>query len=219
MAERAAILERIVSGGLVAIIRADSSDGLIETCRALAAGGVKVAEITMTTPNAIAAIREASAALPDMLMGVGSVVDGPTVKEAVAAGAEFVVSPVFKAEVVEASHALGKPVLAGAFTPTEILAATEAGADLVKVFPANHNGPKFFKDVLAPMPHLNLTPTGGVDLTTLEDWFAAGAKCVGVGSALVKKDLIKAAAWGELTALAEQFVAKVAAIRGAIRGA
>lgn len=213
MSDRQAILQQMIDGGLVAIIRADSSDGLIETCRALAAGGVGVAEITMTTPNAIEAIREASSVLPEVLMGVGSVLDGATAKQAIAAGAQFVVSPVFKTEVIDASHGLGKPVLAGAFTPTEILAATEAGADLVKVFPANHNGPKFFKDVLAPMPHLRLTPTGGVDLGTVKDWFAAGARCVGVGSALVKKDLIAAGDWSALTDLARRFVEAVSAAR------
>ena len=213
--DRAATLDRMAEAGLVAIIRASSERGLIETCRALADGGVTVAEITMTTPGAIEGIRAARAELGDKcLIGVGSVLDAATTRQACEAGAQFVVSPVFKREVVEAAHELGRPVLAGALTPTEILTATEAGADLVKVFPANHFGPKYFKDVLAPMPHLKLTPTGGVDLHTIGDWFAAGAVCLGVGSALVKKDLIEKQDWRGLTELARRFVDEVKAVRG-----
>lgn len=213
--DRQQIVQQMEQSGLVAIVRASSSNGLVETCRALRDGGVTVAEITMTTPGALEAIAAASKELGDScLIGVGSVTDGPTVRKAVDAGAQFIVSPVFKPEVVEASHELGKPVLAGALTPTEILAAFEAGSDLVKVFPANHFGPKYFKDVLAPMPHLKLTPTGGVDLDTVADWFAAGARCLGVGSALVKKDLIAKSDWAGLTALARRFVEAVKQARG-----
>jgi 2-dehydro-3-deoxyphosphogluconate aldolase/(4S)-4-hydroxy-2-oxoglutarate aldolase len=213
--ERSAIIERIERSGLIAIIRADSAEGLIETCRALLAGGVEVMEVTMTTPGALAAIKQATAELGEaILMGVGSVLDRDTAGQAIDAGAQFVISPVFKPEVIDASHERGKPCFAGAFTPTEVLAAFEAGSDVVKVFPANHNGPKFFKDILAPMPHLKITPTGGVDLDTIPDWFAAGARCVGVGSSLVRKDLIKAGDWDGLTKLAEQFVKAVTKARG-----
>ncbi|MFA9477880.1 bifunctional 4-hydroxy-2-oxoglutarate aldolase/2-dehydro-3-deoxy-phosphogluconate aldolase [Phycisphaerales bacterium AB-hyl4] len=212
--QRQATVQRMEQAGLVAIIRASSNQGLVDTCRALVEGGVTVAEITMTTPGALEAIRTARQELGDScLIGVGSVLDSTTVDQAVEAGAEFVVSPVFKPEVVQASHKHGKPVLAGALTPTEILAAFEAGSDLVKVFPANHFGPQYFKDVLAPMPHLKLTPTGGVNLNTVNDWFAAGARCLGVGSALVKKDLIAAQDWVGLTDLASQFVDAVKASR------
>ena len=212
--QRDQIVKRMEEAGLVAIIRADSSAGLVETCRALAAGGVTVSEVTMTTPGALEAIAAASEELGERcLIGVGSVLDGVTARRAVQAGAEFVVSPVFKREVIEASHTMGKPVLAGCLTPTEMLAATEAGADVIKVFPANHFGPRYFRDVLAPMPHLKLTPTGGVDLATVGAWFEAGAACLGVGSALVRKDLIAAGDWAGLTDLARQFVAAVKAAR------
>ena len=205
---REATVSRIESTGVVAIIRAASAAGLIDTCQALKDGGVDAMEVTMTTPGALDCIRAASDRFGDeVLVGVGSVTDRPTVEAAVEAGARYVVSPVTKAEVIEASHASGVPVFAGAFTPTEILHATELGADLIKVFPANHNGPKFFSDVLAPMPHLKLTPTGGVDLSTVGAWFAAGARCVGVGSALVKKDLIQAGDFAGITKLAEAFMA------------
>lgn len=212
--DRQQTVQRIADGGLVAIIRASSPGGLVETCQALVAGGVTVAEITMTTPGAIDAIRTASKELGDScLIGVGSVLNAATAREAVDAGAQFVVSPVFKKEVIDASHELGKPVFAGALTPTEILSAFEAGSDVVKVFPANHFGPRYFKDVLAPMPHLRLTPTGGVNLDTIPDWIAAGAVCLGVGSALVKKELIANRDWAALTDLAKQYVDAVGAAR------
>ncbi|MEM7624552.1 MAG: bifunctional 4-hydroxy-2-oxoglutarate aldolase/2-dehydro-3-deoxy-phosphogluconate aldolase [Planctomycetota bacterium] len=208
------IVKQIETVGLVAIIRANASSGLLETCRALAAGGVTVAEITMTTPGAIDAIAAARQELGDaMLVGVGSVLNADIANQAIEAGAQFVVSPIFKPEIIEQAHAHGKPCFCGAFTPTEVLLAYEAGSDVVKVFPANHNGPRFFKDILAPMPHLKLTPTGGVSLETIPDWFAAGARCVGVGSSLVRKDLIERQQWGKLTDLAKQYVAAVAAAR------
>jgi len=218
MTDRSAVVQRIEATGLVAIIRANAQTGLLEVCRALRDGGCDVMEITMTTPGALEAIAAASGELGGpagrgCLIGVGSVLDAATAKEAIDAGAQFVVSPVFKAEVIEAAHAAGKPVFAGAFTPTEILAAFEAGSDVVKVFPANHNGPRFFKDILAPMPHLKLTPTGGVDLETIEAWFEAGACCLGVGSALVRKDLIAKQDWKGLTDVAKSFGEKVAAVR------
>lgn len=213
--KREQLVQQIADAGLVAIIRADSSQGLIQTCEALAAGGVRVAEITMTTPGALDAIAAASKALGDRcLIGVGSVLSGDVARQAINVGAQFVVAPTFKAEVVEMAHSMGKPVFPGALTPTEILTAFEAGADVVKVFPANHFGPKYFRDILAPMPHLKLTPTGGVDLNTVADWFAAGAVCLGVGSSLVKKDLIAGQKWDELTALAGKFVEAVRAARG-----
>lgn len=213
--QRLKIVQHMEQAGLIAIIRAASADGLIETCRALRDGGVTVAEITMTTPGALEALERARSELGETcLLGVGSVLDADTVGQAVGAGADFIVSPVFKPEVVAAAHAHDKPVLPGALSPTEILAAWEAGADLVKVFPANHFGPGYFKDVLAPMPHLKLTPTGGVNLDTIQAWFDHGARCLGVGSALVKRELIAAQDWAGLTNLAGQFVAAVNNARG-----
>lgn len=215
MPDRHQLVQRIEETGLVAIIRANASSGLLETCRALRDGGCDVMEITMTTPGAIDAIAAANAELgASCLIGVGSVIDGETAKEAIDAGAQFVVSPVFKEEVIHAAHALEKPVFAGAFTPTEILAASEAGSDVIKVFPANHLGPQFFRDILAPMPHLKLTPTGGVNLDTVADWFHAGACCLGVGSALVNKHWMAEGKWDQLTDLAEQFAHEVKRARG-----
>ena len=203
---RNAIMSRIETTGLVAVIRADNPTQLVDVCKALAAGGVDVAEITMTTPGALKAIEQAANALgDDCLVGVGSVLDTETARAAILSGAQFVFGPTLNLDVIEMAHRYDKPVVPGALTPTEILAAWQGGADMVKVFPANHFGPKYFKDIKAPMPQVKLTPTGGVDLNTTADWLKAGAACLGVGSALVKKDMIKAGDWAGLTALAKQY--------------
>lgn len=210
MPSRLEILNDIESTGLVAIIRADSSAQLIDLCRALVDGGVTVAEITMTTPGALDAIAAASDKLAGQCMiGVGSVLDPETARLAILAGAQFVVSPTTNFDVIEMAHRYDKPIIPGALTPTEILSAWEGGADVVKVFPANHFGPRYLKDVLAPMPQLKLTPTGGVTVDTVKDWLDAGACALGVGSALVKKDLIQSGDWKSLTQLAEQFTQAV----------
>ncbi len=203
---RLATLARIETTGIIAVIRADSSDELVNVCKALADGGVEAAEITMTTPGALEAITAARKALGDRcVIGVGSVLDAETARLAIIAGAQFVFAPTFNPSVIEMAHRYDKAVVPGAMTPTEILAAWQAGADMVKVFPANHFGPKYFRDILAPMPQLKLTPTGGVDLETAADWLKAGAVALGVGSSLVKKELLKNKDWPGLTKLARQF--------------
>jgi 2-dehydro-3-deoxyphosphogluconate aldolase/(4S)-4-hydroxy-2-oxoglutarate aldolase len=211
---RQEIVKRIVQAGLVSIFRADSPAGVVDAAKALVQGGVNVFEVTMTTPNALEAIAMARKALGDSaLVGVGSVIDAETARRAGEAGAQFVVSPVFKPEVIAASHQAGMPAMPGCLTPTEILTATQAGADVVKVFPADHFGPSFFKNVLAPLPHLKLMPTGGVKLDNVGEWFAAGAVALGVGSALVKKEFLKNQDWAGLTQLARQFAAAVVKAR------
>lgn len=208
-------ITRMEQSGLVSVIRADSAEQLVDVCKALAEGGADIAEITMTTPNALDAIHKASEALGDScLVGVGSVLDPETARSAILAGAKFVFGPTLNVDVIKMAHRYDRPCVPGALTPTEILTAFENGADMVKVFPANHFGPKYFKDVLAPMPHLKLTPTGGVDLTTAKDWLTAGAACLGVGSALVRKDLIRDKNWKELTNLAKQFKQIIDEFRG-----
>jgi 2-dehydro-3-deoxyphosphogluconate aldolase/(4S)-4-hydroxy-2-oxoglutarate aldolase len=213
-AHRDRLVERIGEAGLVAIIRADSPAGLVDACKALHDGGVTVCEITMTTPNALDAIALARKTFGDaMLVGVGSVTDEETVERAVGAGAQFVVSPVTVERVILACHMQGVPTMPGAMTPTEIWQATRMGADVVKVFPANHFGPTYFKDVLAPLPQLKLMPTGGVTRDNVGQWFAAGAVALGVGSSLVKKDLLKAGDWKGLAAEAKAFTDAVKAAR------
>jgi len=203
---RTATLARMESTGLIAVIRADSPTQLVDVCKALREGGADIAEITMTTPGALDAIAAASEALgDDCVIGVGSVLDAETARAAILAGADFVFAPTLNVDVIQMAHRYDKPCVPGALTPTEIITAAAHGADMVKVFPANHFGPKYFKDLLAPMPHLKLTPTGGVDLDTAADWLNAGACALGVGSAMVKKDLIRQGDWSALTALARQF--------------
>ena len=214
MNDRLATLDRLVKTGVVAVIRADSGDQLVNVCRALGAGGVSACEITMTTPGALEAIAQASRELGDAaLVGAGSVLDAATARAAILAGARFIFSPVLSLEVIEMAHRYDCVAVPGALTPTEILTAWSAGADVVKVFPANHFGPQYFKDIHGPMPQVKLTPTGGVDLTTAADWIKAGAVAIGVGSSLVKKDLITGAKWDDLSALAKKFVDIVAAAR------
>jgi 2-dehydro-3-deoxyphosphogluconate aldolase/(4S)-4-hydroxy-2-oxoglutarate aldolase len=205
--------DRLCDKGIVAIVRANSSGQLIDVAGALLAGGVDCIEITMTTPNALDVIRQCRQTVPGAMIGVGSVLNAATASAAVEAGAQFVVSPVFVPGVVAKAHELDVPVVPGCFTPTEILSATNAGADLVKVFPAGIFGPEFIKAVLAPMPHLKLTPTGGVDLTTAAAWIAAGAKTLGVGTALVTKKALAEGDFGQIESLARQYVRIVADAR------
>jgi 2-dehydro-3-deoxyphosphogluconate aldolase/(4S)-4-hydroxy-2-oxoglutarate aldolase len=215
MNDRIDTLQQLQLTGVIAVIRADSGEQLVEVCRALAGGGVRSCEITMTTPGALEAIAKASRELGDeALIGAGSVLDAATARAAILAGARFIFSPVLSLEVIEMAHRYDCVAVPGAMTPTEIFTAWSAGADVVKVFPANHFGPQYFRDLHGPMPQLRLTPTGGVDLNTAGDWIKAGAVAIGVGSSLVKKDLIAGRKWDELSALARQYVERVAAARG-----
>jgi 2-dehydro-3-deoxyphosphogluconate aldolase / (4S)-4-hydroxy-2-oxoglutarate aldolase len=214
MNDRQATLNDLFNIGVIAVIRADSGEQLVNVCRALSKGGVRACEITMTTPGALEAIAAASRALgDDALIGAGSVLDAATARAAILAGARFIFSPILSVEVIEMAHRYDCVAVPGALTPTEILTAWSAGADVVKVFPANHFGPQYLKDIHGPMPQVKLTPTGGVDLTTAADWIKAGAVAIGVGSSLVKKDLINAGKWDELSSLAKQYVDVVAKAR------
>lgn len=215
MSNRAEAVERLCRKGIIAIVRASSSEQLIDVAKALLAGGVDCIEITMTTPNALAVIQQCRQAVKGALIGVGSVLDAATARAAIQAGAQFVVSPIFGPEVIAAAHAADLPAVPGAFTPTEILNATNAGADLVKVFPGGQFGPSYLKDILAPMPHLKLTPTGGVNLNTAADWIAAGAVTLGVGAALVSKAALAQGNLAEIEHLAAQYVRTVAEARSA----
>src|SRR4051794_13760267 len=200
-------LQRVLDAGIVAVVRAPDPAGLVEVIRALAAGGVTVAEVTLTVPNALDVIRAAKAALGDsVLLGAGTVLDPETCRAALLAGAEFVVAPTLNLDVIRLCRRYDKLVMPGAFTPTEILAAWEAGADVVKVFPADVVGPAFFKAMRGPLPQVRLMPTGGVDLATAADFLKAGACCLGVGSQLVDPKLVAARAFDRLRDLAAQYV-------------
>lgn len=186
------ILSAIYKQKAVAIIRLPDSDLYEPVAEAMYNGGIRVSEITMTVPNAIPLIKKAVAnSREDMIIGVGSVTNAEMTEKAVEAGAKFVVSPVIKKEIIEKAISLDVPVMPGAFTPTEIQQAWDWGADIIKVFPADILGMKFFKAVKAPLPHLKLMPTGGVSLTNGGEWIKAGACAVGVGSALLDKEAIK----------------------------
>ncbi len=194
------IVKSLIECGAVAVIRLADSSKLIKVAEALYKGGISGIEITMTVPDAIKVIEEAAKSIGEyMNVGVGSVLNAETAQRAIDAGAKYVVSPVFKREIIETAHKNEIPAMPGAFTPTEIQNAHEAGADVVKVFPADVVGMAFFKGVLAPMPHLKLMPTGGVSLTNAGDWLKAGACAVGVGSALLDKKAIAEGNYDVLT--------------------
>ena len=209
------ILARMIDCGVVAVIRAPSDAVLPDIARALIAGGVVAIEVTMTTPNALHGIEHLRGLLGDeAVVGVGTVLDAATCQDAIHAGAQFVVSPVFNAAVVDTAKKHEIVSIPGAFTPTEILAAWNAGADVVKVFPATSLGPAYFKDLLAPMPFLKLTPTGGVEVKSTTEWIKAGAVCVGAGSSLVSKEMLAKSDWNGMTAIAKEFIQAVRKGRG-----
>jgi 2-dehydro-3-deoxyphosphogluconate aldolase / (4S)-4-hydroxy-2-oxoglutarate aldolase len=210
-------LKRLLDCGVIAVIRTDSTGHLLNIGRALLAGGVIGIEITMTTPGALAAIHSLAEKLSPQgaILGVGTVMDADTCRRAVEAGARYVVSPHFDPAVVDATRKLGAVSLPGAFTPTEILCAANAGADVVKVFPSAGLAPSYFRDILAPLPQLKLMPTGGVTPTNAGDWITAGAVCVGAGASLVPKDAVARQDWATITANARMMVASVRKARGA----
>jgi 2-dehydro-3-deoxyphosphogluconate aldolase / (4S)-4-hydroxy-2-oxoglutarate aldolase len=199
-------LRRVLDCGIVAVVRFSDPEPLVAVVEALAAGGVTVAEVTFTVPNALEVIRAARAKLGDrVLLGAGTVLDAETARAAFLAGAEFVVAPTVNVDVIRMCRRYDKLVMPGAFTPTEILTAWEAGADIVKVFPADVVGPAFFKAVRAPLPQVKLMPTGGVDLTTAGAFLDAGAVCLGVGGQLVEPKAVAARDFARVTELAKQY--------------
>ena len=195
---------------VVAVIRMKDAGRLREVVDAIAAGGVRAIEVTMTVPGAVDLIRALAPALPgDILLGAGTVTDAATARAVIDAGARYVVSPVFRPEVIAACHERDVAVAPGCFTPTEILDAHDRGADIIKVFPATALGPQYIKDVRAPLPQVKLMPTGGVTLDNAGDWIRAGAVAVGVGSALVDTRAIEEGRLEVLTANARRIVASV----------
>ena len=192
--DKMTVIDYIRRHGIIAIIRADSGEDLVRVVEAVAEGGIRCIEVTMTTPGALRCLELAAVRLSasDICLGVGSVLDAETARLAILAGARYVVSPVLAPGVIETAHRYGCPCLPGAFTPTEIFTAWEAGADMVKVFPASLGGLDYIKAVRAPLPQIPLCPTGGVDLDNLGDFVKAGVVAIGVGSNLVSKKLVQA---------------------------
>jgi 2-dehydro-3-deoxyphosphogluconate aldolase/(4S)-4-hydroxy-2-oxoglutarate aldolase len=211
---RAGIVRQIADCGVVAVIRLQDGSKLRAVVDALAGGGITALEVTMTVPRAIELIGEIAPTLPaGFLIGAGTVVDPETARAAVQAGARYIVSPVFRPAVLAASHAAGAAAMPGCFSPTEILAAWDAGADVVKVFPATALGPGYFKDLRGPLPHVKLMPTGGVSLENAGDWIRAGAIAIGVGGALVDPTLVAAGDYAAITDRAKRFVERVTTAR------
>lgn len=207
-------VREIEAGGVIAIVRFDRSEDLIQVARAVRAGGVRAIEFTMTTPNALDIIEQSAREFgQDVLLGAGTVLDPETARAAILAGAQFVVAPTLNPQVIETCRRYSKAVIPGAFTPTEILTAWECGADFVKVFPAEFGGPEYVKAVLAPLPQVKLIPVGGVSLENTGAFIKAGASAVAVGGNLVKKSAIAAKRFDELTELARSYVQAVAGAR------
>jgi 2-dehydro-3-deoxyphosphogluconate aldolase/(4S)-4-hydroxy-2-oxoglutarate aldolase len=200
--------------GVVAVIRLKDPAKLRAVVDALAEGGVRALEVTMTVPGAVGLIRELALVLPKgFLLGAGTVTTADTARAVIEAGATFVVSPVFRPDVIRVCHEHDVAAMPGCFSPTEILAAHECGADVVKVFPATSLGPQFIKDVRAPLPQVKLMPTGGVTLDNAHDWIRAGAVAVGLGSALLDAKAIDGGHFDIITANARRVLANVASAR------
>jgi len=209
------IVTALERAGIVAVIRLKEPEKLRAVVDAIAEGGVRALEVTMTVPGAVDLIRDLAPALPPgFILGAGTVLDPETATRVIDAGAQFVVSPVFRRAVIDVCHDRGVAAMPGCFTPTEILDAWDAGADVVKVFPATALGPGFFRDVRGPLPHIKMMPTGGVTLDNAGDWIRAGAVAVGVGTALLDGNAIAAGDYGVLRANAERIVANVRTAKG-----
>ena len=208
------IIDGVLNPGIVAVIRVESAAALLPICEALLAGGITGLEITMTSPDALPTIAEASKRFGDRaLIGVGTVLDPETCRAAILAGAQFVVTPVCRPAIVEMCLRYARPVVCGAYTPTEALTAHEAGADFIKLFPADGLGPKYIQNLLAPLPMLRIIPTGGVTVETAGDFLRAGCAALGVGSSLLAKEFLQNKDWAGLTARARDFVAAVSQAR------
>mgnify|MGYP000611672163 FL=1 len=198
---KASLLDQLLATEIIAIIRLSSSAYVFEFAKALQKGGIRAIEITMGTPNALEEINKLSQ-IEGVIPGVGSVLDAKTAQSAIEAGAQFVVTPVSKPEVIRMAHKYDKPILSGAMTPSEILQAYEWGADVVKLFPAANFGLSYFKALKAPMPHLPIMPTGGVTVENAAEWLENGAVCLGIGSSLINKKLIADKDFIGITAIA-----------------
>ncbi len=208
-------IQRIIDSGIIAILRSPSGAKLLDAAKAVVAGGISAVEVTMTTPGALNIIRDTKRALGDSIcMGVGSVLDSETARSSLLAGAEYIVTPVVLPDVIQLGRRYGVPVIIGAMTPTEAFTAQELGADFIKLFPADTLGPRYVKALLAPLPALQLIPTGGVTPENVGDYIKAGCVAVGAGSALVNQDLLDNGDFSKITKLAAKYVSALKKARG-----
>ena len=205
---REEISKRIVEVGIVPIVRATSSAPARQAAEAVCAGGIPIVEVTMTVPGAIELIKELVKALgAEVLIGAGTVLDAGTAQRCIDSGAEFIVAPGFDSGTVQLVKSLGKPMMAGALTPTEVIAAWSAGSDFVKIFPCGTvGGPKYIKALKAPLPQIPMIPTGGVNLNTAAEFIQAGAVALGIGGELVSAAALKSGDMKLITENARQFV-------------
>jgi len=210
------VLEKIIEEGIIPVIRVSSATEAFEVSKAIKEGGISVIEVAMTTPGAIDAIKEASQKFgQEVLLGAGTVLDPETARAALINGAKFLVSPSLNLEIIKMSNRYSAVVIPGALTPTEILTAWEAGADLVKVFPiAQVGGPAYIKAIQAPLPHIPLVPTGGVNLQNAGEFIKAGAAAIAVGGELVDKKAAAEKRYSVITENAQKFLAEVRKARG-----
>jgi 2-dehydro-3-deoxyphosphogluconate aldolase/(4S)-4-hydroxy-2-oxoglutarate aldolase len=207
VSNKSEIIARLVDPGIIAVVRAKSAEQVLPLTEALLAGGIVAIEITMTTPNAMRAIREAVKRFGNAaLIGVGTVLDETTCRQAIQAGAQYVVTPILRPAIAVAAHESDRPVMLGAYTPTEAQLAFEAGADFIKIFPADGLGAGYIKALRAPLPHLKIVPTGGIDLKKAAEFFKAGCPAIGFGSTLLRPALLAEEDWKALTHLATEFV-------------
>lgn len=206
--ERIEILNNILEGGIIAILRVQTANKVIPAATCIFNGGIRAIEVTMNTPNALECISKL-AQMDGIIAGVGTVTDKKMATDAIAAGAEFVVTPVTKKEIIETCHNLGKPIFSGAFSPGEIFQAHEWGADVIKVFPADILGINYIKALKAPFPQINLMPTGGVTADNIDKWYDMGAVCVGVGGSFTNAEIINNEEWGRLTGIAREFASNI----------
>lgn len=214
---RANVVAAIEAAGVVAVIRLHDERAGHDVALALADGGVTALEVTMTVPGAVGLIEQLARTLPaNVVIGAGTVLDPETAARVIDAGARFVVSPVFRQPVIDRCHRHDVAAMPGCFTPTEILTAWDAGADIVKVFPATALGPGFFKDLRGPLPQVKVMPTGGVTRNNAGDWIRAGACAIGVGTALVDPTAVAERRFGDISAAARHFVDAVSTARAGL---
>lgn len=199
------ILNKILKVKIVAILRSDDSDKIMPSAKAILNGGIRAIEVSLNTPDAIGCVAELSK-INGILPGVGTVTDGEMAKKAIAAGAQFVVTPISKKEVIEACHQLDKPIISGAFTPKEIFEAHEWGADMIKVYPAETPGINYIKKINTTFPQIKLMPTGGINANNIDQWFEMGADCVGIGECFTQASIMKNEDWYRQTASAKELV-------------
>src|SRR6476660_5608420 len=208
-------LDRVLDCCIVAVIRAQSPEFLVDVAEALLAGGVEVMEVTFTVPRATQVLEKVAEKLGSrILLGAGTVLDSETARAAILAGAEFIVSPAVSVPVIELCRRYSKLVMPGALTPTEVVTAWQAGADIVKIFPSELTGPKYIKALRAPLPQIRMMPTGGVNLDTAEEFLKSGACALGIGGSLVEPQAVASGDMKRIESLARQYVQIVNVFRG-----